>query len=259
MSASPAPAAPARAAEPAEGPGWRRPAAFAVHAYTASGAVLGFLIVRAAVEGDPVLALWLTLAALVVDGTDGALARLVRVKEALPWFDGARLDDIVDYLTYVFAPVVLLWANGYLPAGTAGTVIAALPLLTSGYQFCRTDAKTADHFFRGFPSYWNVVAFYAVVLGWGPATVTAVVIACAILVFIPIRFVYPSRTATLRGSTVALTAGWLVSYAVLLAQMPDPHPVWLAVSCLYLGYYLIVSLVLTLRRPARAGDSVPSP
>ena len=137
--------------------------AAAVHLYTASGAVLAFLIVLAAIQGDTVRALWLGLAALVIDSTDGTLARRLRVSERMPWFDGRRLDDIVDYLTYVFAPIVLLWFGDYLPGGAIGTTLAALPLLASSYQFCRVDAKTDDHFFLGFPSYWNIVAFYVIV------------------------------------------------------------------------------------------------
>jgi phosphatidylcholine synthase len=129
-----------------------RLAGAAVHLYTASGSVLGLLIVLAAVEGEVETALWLVLATLFIDGTDGMLARRFRVKETIPWFDGALLDNIVDYLTYVFAPIVLLWTTGHLPEGAAGWILAALPLLASCYQFCRVDAKTTDHFFLGFPS-----------------------------------------------------------------------------------------------------------
>ena len=135
----------------------------AVHVYTASGMVLALLMVHFSYEGDVEAVLWLFLAAMVVDGTDGLLARRLHVKTVVPNFDGALLDNIVDYITYAFAPMVLLWANGYLPDGAAGGVVAAIPLLASCYQFCRTDAKTEDHFFLGFPSYWNVVAFYAIV------------------------------------------------------------------------------------------------
>src|SRR4051794_28338879 len=142
--------------------GLQKAGAAAVHLYTASGSVLGLLIVLAAIRGDMVGALWVLLIALIVDSTDGSLARRFRVSEVLPWFDGRRLDDIVDYLTYVFAPVVLLWTGGFLPGGLGGLVLASMPLLASSYQFCRIDAKTDDHFFLGFPSYWNVVAFYAV-------------------------------------------------------------------------------------------------
>jgi phosphatidylcholine synthase len=213
--------------------------------------VLGLLIVLAAFDGDAVAALWLGLVALVVDGTDGMLARRLRVKETIPWFDGARLDDIVDYLTYAFAPIVLLWTTGSLPGGAAGWAVAALPLLASSYQFCRVDAKTDDHTFLGFPSYWNVVAFYAVVLDLGPAVVAAVLVVCSVLVFVPIRYLYPSRTTALRALSLLLTAVWLVFYAVLLVQVPDPHPVVVALSLAYLAYYVGVSLWLTARAARR--------
>jgi phosphatidylcholine synthase len=228
-----------------------RLAGAALHLYTASGAVLALFIVVAAVQHKPITALWLGLAALIIDGTDGMLARRLRVKETIPWFDGARLDDIVDYLTYVFAPVVLLWTTGRLPHGTAGWIVAALPLLASAYQFCRVDAKTADHFFLGFPSYWNVLAFYAIVLDLGPTTVTVLVVACAVLVFVPVRYVYPSQTEFLWQLNLALTALWLVCYAVLLIQVPDPNPVIVAASLGYLVYYLALSIWLTLRPAAR--------
>jgi phosphatidylcholine synthase len=237
-----------------------RLAGAAVHLYTASGSVLGLLIVLAAFDGDAVAALWLGLVALVVDGTDGMLARRLRVKETIPWFDGARLDDIVDYLTYAFAPVVLLWTTGSLPDGAFGWVVAALPLLASSYQFCRVDAKTEDHTFLGFPSYWNVVAFYAIVLDLGPAVVATVLVVCSVLVFVPVRYLYPSRTPVLQGLSLGLTVLWLVLYAVLLLQVPDPHPVVVTLSLAYVGYYVGVSLWLTARaahrrrsEPARSG------
>src|ERR671911_1246224 len=164
-------------------PPWFRTKAVAVHLYTASGAVLALLILIAAFQGEAVKALWLMLAALIIDSTDGLLARRLRVSEALPFFDGALLDNIVDYMTYVFAPMILLWSGGYLPSGNIGVVLAALPLLASSYQFCRVDAKTDDHFFLGFPSYWNVVAFYVVVLGLGAGATGAILLVCSVLVF----------------------------------------------------------------------------
>lgn len=230
-------------------------AAWAVHLYTAFGAVLAFLIVLAAIQGDVVGALWFGFVALIIDGTDGMLARRFRVSEMVPWFDGRRLDDIVDYLTYVFAPILLLWSAGYLPQGTIGTVVAALPLLASSYQFCRVDAKTDDHFFLGFPSYWNVIAFYAIIGGWSVSTVAAVLAVCAILVFVPIRYVYPSRTVAFRSVTLAVSAVWMICYAVLLAQMPNPNGLVMNLSVLAVLYYLALSLYLTFARRATAEHS----
>lgn len=236
---------------------WSWVRAFAVHVYTASGAVLGLLIVLAAIDGDAAEALWLGLAAMVIDGTDGMLARRFRVKEHIPWFDGAMLDNIVDYLTYVFAPVVLLLQTGYLPDGRTGTLVAALPLVASCYQFCRSDAKTDDHFFRGFPSYWNVLAFYAIVLDLSPTAVSVLIVVCAILVPVPLGYVYPSRTRDFRPLTLALSTVWLVAYAVLVAQLPDPSPLWLTLSVAYLGYYVGLSLLLESRRRAARADAPP--
>ncbi|SNR94014.1 CDP-diacylglycerol-choline O-phosphatidyltransferase [Geodermatophilus saharensis] len=228
-----------------------RLAGAAVHAYTALGSVLALLVVLAALEGEAVTALWLGLAALWIDGTDGMLARRARVKETIPWFDGALLDNIVDYLTYVFAPVVLLWTTGALTHDWRGWVLAALPLLASSYQFCRVDAKTDDHTFLGFPSYWNVVAFYVVVLDLPQPVVAAALVVFSVLVFVPVRYLYPSRTEALWPVSMGLTVVWLVTYAVLLLQYPDPHPVVVALSFAYVVYYLAFSGWLTARAAHR--------
>jgi phosphatidylcholine synthase len=225
----------------------QRLAGLLVHLYTASGSVLGLLIVLAALEGEVETALWLGLATLFVDGTDGMLARRFRVKETIPWFDGALLDNIVDYLTYVFAPIVLLWTTGHLPDSWVGRVVAAIPLLASCYQFCRVDAKTSDHFFLGFPSYWNVVAFYVIVLDTSELVTSVVLLAFAVLVFVPIRYLYPSRMRALQGLTLALTLVWLVTYAVLVVQLPDPDPWVVALSLTYVVYYVGLSLWMTWR------------
>ncbi len=227
-----------------------RLAGAAVHLYTATGTVVGLLIVLAAIEGETTTALWLFFVALFIDGTDGMLARRFRVKETIPWFDGALLDNIVDYLTYVFAPIVLLWTTDSLPDGAIGWVVAALPLLASSYQFCRVDAKLVggtedDHFFLGFPSYWNVVAFYAIVLEASPTVVAVVLVVLSVLVFVPIRYLYPSRMTTLRTPTLVFTTVWAVTYVVLLLQVPDPHPAVVAVSLAYLVYYIVLSVWFT--------------
>ena len=230
-------------------PPWFRLRAVAVHLYTASGVVLALLILIAAYEGDTLKALWLMLASLIVDSTDGLLARRLRVSEALPSFDGALLDNIVDYMTYVFAPIILLWSGGYLPEGTFGVMLAALPLVASSYQFCRVDAKTDDHFFSGFPSYFNVVAFYAIVFEVSAAVLSGVVLICSVLVFVPIRYVYPTRTVALRRLTLFLSGLWLMSYAAILVQMPEEvEPLFLGFSVLYLFYYFGLSFCLSAKR-----------
>lgn len=143
---------------------WPQMMAWAVHLFTACGAVIGVWCLIAIHRGDYRGAFFGMVLAVVFDAVDGPLARLTRVKEILPQFDGAKLDDIVDYLNYVVVPIVLIHEANLLPASVSLWILP-LPLLASAYRFCHVSAKTPDHFFTGFPSYWNILVFYYFVGG----------------------------------------------------------------------------------------------
>jgi phosphatidylcholine synthase len=217
--------------------------AWLVHLYTASSAAFGVWAVVAAFEGRFRLALGLMMLTLVIDSTDGTLARALEVRRRIPWFDGARLDDICDYFTYVIVPACFLIAAGLLPH----PAWAALPVLASAYGFSRDDAKTTDHFFTGFPSYWNVVAAYLYLLDWSPAACAVVLAVLSAGVFVPMRWIYPSRTRPLRALTVALLSLWTAAFTWLAVQA-DPDPVALRWTLLGPAYYTGLSLVLDRRR-----------
>ena len=176
---SKAPVPPRSGHSPNPAPAWL------VHAYTATGAVLAWLALLAFVEfrfRDGFV--WLAVQVLV-DATDGLLARAADVSRRTPHFNGAKLDDIVDYLTYVFVPAFFVWRAQLVSDAWALPVVAAI-LLSSAYGFNRDDAKTADHFFTGFPSYWNISVFYLHLAGWGGTTNTVILLTFAVLVFVQI-------------------------------------------------------------------------
>ena len=224
--------------------------AWLVHLYTASGAVFAFLaLTRIFYDRYPDAFFWLFLA-VAVDATDGVLARRAEVAQRLPWFDGSKLDDIVDYLTYVFVPAFFIW-HALLVPDVWAIPVAALMLLSSAYGFNREDAKTADHFFTGFPSYWNVVVFYLYVARWPPLLNAAILLAGVALVFVPIRYVYPSRTPVLQLPTIAAGALWGALMIVMLFQAPDVSPVIFWLSFVFPVYYVILSLILHARRGRR--------
>jgi phosphatidylcholine synthase len=222
-------------------------AAWGVHLYTASGAALGFFALEATAAGNYGRAFLLMALATVIDCTDGTLARRARVKEVLPHFDGSKLDDIVDYLNYVVVPVVLAYHAAFIPRGVGGLLIGSLPLLASAYGFCQADAKTADHFFKGFPSYWNIVVFYFYALASPTWFNVGVLVLFSVLVFVPIRYLYPSRNPTARGTTQALGVVWAACAAILILQFPQPSR-WLAfVSLFFPLYYVVLSFQLHFR------------
>jgi phosphatidylcholine synthase len=227
-----------------------RALAWLVHGYTASGALLAFAMTIAVMHARYRLAFLLMVAATVIDASDGVLARRARVKELTPAFDGARLDDIVDYLTFVFVPALLLYEAGLLPPGWTAVVVAAM-LLSSAYGFAAADAKTDDHFFTGFPSYWNIAALYLFAAQLAPVVNGIVLCILSVLVFVRIRYIYPSRTPVLRGLTIALCVVWGGMVLQMILLLPDvPRPLLLG-SLFFPVYYLALSLVLNARRTSR--------
>jgi phosphatidylcholine synthase len=224
--------------------------AWLVHVYTALGAITAFLATLAVIRGRYQEAFVWLAAATIVDATDGVLARLASVKEALPGFDGARLDDIVDYLTFVFVPVLLLHQSGALP-GSWGLAIASGVLLSSAYGFGSLDAKTDDHFFTGFPSYWNIVALYLFAFQLNPIVNAGILGALCILVFVRIGYIYPSRTPALRGLTNVLAGVWAMMVLAIIFMLPEvPRPLLVA-SLFFPVYYTILSVALWRRRGSR--------
>jgi phosphatidylcholine synthase len=221
----------------------RKAAAWGVHLYTASGAPLGVWAVFAAIEGDFRLA-WLLVAVTVfIDATDGVLARAVKVWDVLPWVDGRRLDDIVDYFGWVIVPAMLLVLAGLLPAWAT-----VLPLVSSGYGFAQAQAKTDDDYFLGFPSYWSLIGFYLYVFQTSVAFNVALILFLSVLVFIPIRFPYPTKTRPFRLLTLACGSIWGVMMLVLLFTLPTPV-MWVAwLSLLMVPYYLLLTAWLWWRR-----------
>ena len=227
--------------------------AVGVHAYTASGAVLAFLATAeiCSPTPDPRLVFLLLTAAVLVDATDGTLARRWDIKRALPAIDGRKIDDLVDYLTYTFVPLVLVWRMGWVPE--PGVLWIAPALVASLFGFANAGAKDeTGGFFLGFPSYWNVVAFYAGFFHrlYGPAVNAATIVLLALATVVPVRFLYPNLTPKpWRGTVLAGAVLWL---GVMLALLPGyPRaPAWAVwLSLVYPAFYAALSLRLA--RPNR--------
>jgi phosphatidylcholine synthase len=231
-----------------------RPRAYAVHVLTASGAVLAMLALLAAVEGAwGAMFLWLLLA-LAVDGVDGPLARRWEVGRWAGRIDGALLDLIVDYLTYVFIPVYALYASGAVGGWGGWLLLGGVPLLSALY-FADTRMKTSDASFEGFPGCWNMVALWAFAAappGWAILGVAAVL---APAMFLPLRFVHPVRTRRWRGATLAACGGWGALALWAVASGFD-LPGWARAALTGLGAYLLLAGLVQQawpgRRPAAA-------
>ena len=182
-------------------------AAWAVHGFTGSGAVLGLLAIISILNSDAVGAfLWLGLA-LLIDGIDGTLARKVDVNKQTPNIDGTILDSVVDYLNYVIIPSLMIYWFQMVPFWFELVAPSAI-ILASLYTFANLRMKTEDYYFRGFPAVWNIVVLYFFILGTNEYINILVIVVCIILTFIPIKFIHPLRVKELRNLTIFFTIIW---------------------------------------------------
>lgn len=244
---------------PASGRWLRQFLGWCVHLYTGLGLVCAAGIAVCIVDGTHAAflrAFVLMFVATIIDATDGTLARAVRIKETVPSFDGRRLDDLIDFLTYTFLPLLLVWRAGILPSGLEAWLL--LPLLASAYGFCQTAAKTDDGFFLGFPSYWNLVSFYLYLLHTYVAPLPVwlslgTLVGLALLTFVPTRYLYPSQKGRLNQVTNGLGVLWGVGLGWLLWRLPSEPPaddvtrLVLLTSLAFPLYYLVVSWIVSWR------------
>ena len=239
--------------------GLDRTRAYAVHLLTASGIVAAFLAVAELFSEAPderVVFVWLVVAVLI-DAADGPLARSWDVKRFAPDINGRTMDDIIDYLTFTFIPLLLVWRMGWVPfaPGLLGAAWIVPALLASLLGFANVGAKDeAAGYFRGFPSYWNIAAFYAGLAFHGLGETGqwlngGMLLGLAALTVSPVRFLYPNLAPRPWKLPVMLgAAAWL---ALLLGMLLVYRsvPGWVvAVSLIYPAFYAALSILIDPRR-----------
>jgi len=212
--------------------------AWSVHLLTASGLVAGFMAILAINEKAWRGAmLWLVLA-LVIDGIDGTFARIFRVQEVLPQMNGKTMDYIIDFATYAIIPAYFIYQAGLIaPPFNLPCIIVIL--LVSALYYSKEGMVSDDNYFIGFPVMWNMVAFYMFFVFSFSSTVNILaVLFFAVLHFVPIKFVYPSRVKHFRRLTILITVILILDFAVVLWFHPVKY-YWLSaianIAALYYG------------------------
>jgi phosphatidylcholine synthase len=223
---------------------------WAIHAFTASGAFFGLLALVAIYQQELLSAFWLMGLTIVIDSVDGLFARRAKVRLTVPQVDGALLDNIVDFFTYTMVPCFFLLTTPLLPDYWRYMCVIAITF-SSAYQFTQVDAKTSDHFFKGFPSYWNIAVFYLFFWQTGVWTNFVLLSVLAVLSFVPIKYVYPSRldylthNKLLRLGMLLATVVWGVATTGLLWVYPETNFFLVFLSMSYLVLYFGLSFYRT--------------
>ena len=221
-----------------------------VHLLTASGAVFAMLAMLAASEAKwGLMFVWLVVA-FAVDGIDGPLARKVDVKTNAPRFDGVLLDLIIDYLTYVFIPAFALFKSGLLPGWTGWFAIIIITF-TSAMYFCDGHMKTKDNSFQGFPGCWNMLVIVIFALEPNFWITLFLVAGLAIAMFLPLKFIHPTRTMRWRSVSFPIALAW--TFFAGWAAWVDFHPEsWAHWGLLLTSVYLLFAGIVQQIIPERA-------
>lgn len=218
--------------------------AYGVHLFTAIGAGLGFWALLLTYQGHLQSAMWVLALTVAIDGIDGSLARLLNVKTQADKVDGSLLDNIIDYLTWTIVPLFWIYMGLSLPPWILGICAVASVL-----GFSNTRAKTADNYFLGFPSYWNIVVLYLYVMEFSVTGASIVLLICAALIFVPIKFIYPSRTPFLKRFTLTLGLIYFAQLILLVWYFESSSALLIYSSFIFPIYYAGLSLYLQFVRP----------
>jgi len=212
--------------------------ALSIHLFTAIGVLLAFWSLLLIVQGELQKSLFVLAFAVIIDSLDGTLAREANVSTHAPSIDGALMDNITDYINWVFIPV--FWAYTFMDLHF---LVGSAILMTSLFGFSHKQAKTDDDFFRGFPSYWKFVIFYLYLLGIDGWIANSILLILSILVLVPVKLIYPSRTPDWRKTTILLSIPYLIMIFIMLYLLKDT-PFWFILASFYYPvYYVIISFV----------------
>jgi phosphatidylcholine synthase len=195
-------------------------AAWAVHVLTASGVIVGFVGLTSVIEGHPRAAILWLVAALLLDGIDGPIARKLDVRNRIPTLNGNSLDLIIDYFTCTIIPVAFLCKFDILPSKTVGPLGFAI-LFVSALWMSRTDQETDDGWFNGFPAEWNMIIPTLYLLhpnAW--VTLTICIIFCA-LTLSRVEFPHPVSVRENRAVSLTFMVAWLASMIWLAIAQRD--------------------------------------
>lgn len=225
--------------------------AWSVHIFTATGVLAVFMALLAVSAHDFRLAMFWLMAALLIDGVDGTLARRFRVSEVLPHVSGKNIDFVIDFASYAIVPAYMIYESG-LMEGPWNLAATFLILMVSAVYYGKEGMVSDDLYFVGFPVMWNMAAFYMVfVFHWGHWANVLLVVGLSILHFVPIKTAYPSRTGHWRWPTLGVTVVFLLSLLAITWLYPKSLA-WLnALAWLCLLYFTAFTIWATFILPRR--------
>lgn len=217
--------------------------AYGVHFITALGAALGLWSIILTLNGFYRESIWVLAVAVFIDSIDGTLARYFETSKYAPDVDGALLDNIVDFVTWTIAPLAWIYNTMNVPIW-----VLMVCAIASAFGFANKEAKTDDHYFLGFPSYWNIVVFYLFLLQLPVFLGSAILLVFAITTFLPVKFIYPTRTPHYKRWTLLLGVLYGIQLVLMVILFEDSPLFLIYSSFIFPLYYFSLSFYLNIKQ-----------
>lgn len=225
---------------------------WAIHLYTALGGVAGIFALIFASQNRFREAFLLLILQMVIDATDGIMARRLKVSKVLPQFDGAEMDNVIDIFTYAWIPVFIMYKLDILPTQW----LILVPVIASLYAYGQVNMKSEDAFFIGFPTYWNIVAMYLYFFMPNALVTTLIIVIPGILSFVPTRYLYPSKNNFLWKTTWILGGIWILMISLMFYRESIDTTLAL-LSLFFPAYYMVMSFYVDFKlRKENKNDAV---
>lgn len=167
---------------------------FLIHLWTLAGLGFAMLAAQHILLGNfDTAARWLLLV-LVVDHTDGTLARRYKVGQRLPAISGKTLDLITDVVGLTFVPMLFCWWAGVFLDGWGRPLLLAAAV-TCSLKYSMKERILEEGFSRGAPPiFFSVLLFWLLGLPEVWATIYASVL--VLLCWLPIPYPITSLVTT---------------------------------------------------------------
>jgi CDP-diacylglycerol--serine O-phosphatidyltransferase len=169
---------------------------------------LGLTAIRLGIEGRLDMAVLAILAAAVLDGIDGRVARLLKGTSRF----GAELDSLADFVNFGVAPAILLYAFALHHLRSFGWIVAMVLAIAAALRLARFNVSQDDpdrpdwqkNYFVGVPAPAGAIAsllpFYLYFVGLPVASKAAAPLVA--IYTAAIAFLMVSRIPTYAGKTL---------------------------------------------------------
>ena len=226
--------------------------AWAVHALTASGVIVGYVGLNSVIDGHARAAILWLVAALILDGVDGPIARKLDVRSRIPTLNGNSLDLIIDYFTCTIVPVAFINRFDVLPDDTVGPIGFTI-LFVSALWMARTDQETADGWFNGFPAEWNMIIPSLFLIGANAWVNLVICVLFCVLTVSRVQFAHPVSVREHRPASLAFMLAWLGSMTWLAIIQRDNTA--LRIVLIVAPMWTIAQVVIRFVSVSRANDN----